>query len=200
MPGKSRKQKPPPGPPFDEDDPLGPFRWAAAWKIGQPSSSVYVPDWVLEYFLDLAARYWFERKAALREGRRPLTLDELAGLSGAKSTAWTAAGRADKAAQVRHAFDTLVENARNERQRVSRASPPPKRPETAVQTTLGNRVVDVINNSGRPTRKFQVELGRLFSVCPSADRSGPNADEAVYREVRRLLREASAAQTNNIDK
>jgi hypothetical protein len=188
---KKRKRETRPGP-FDEGDSLAPFRWAVDWKIGQRSVAD-VPVWVLEHFLDLAVRYWFKRRAALREGRRPLTLDELTGLSGTKSTAWTAEARAETAALVRHAFDRCVERARRERERVKSARPPPKRPWTAVQTTLREKgpVVDVIDKRGRPTREFQVDLGRLFEVCPSASRAGKSADEAVYRELRRLLKEAA---------
>ena len=195
MPGKSRKQKPPPGPPFDEDDPVGPFRWAAAWKIGQPSFSANVPDWVLEYFLDLAARYWFERKAALREGRRPPTLDELAGLSGVKTNAWKAANRLHKAHLLKHFFDSIIQDVRSGQRG------------KALHTALLIRhnmftdgkcpPVPVLDKRGRPTRAFQIALGRCFNVVLSPDNV---TEEAIYLAVRRLLREASAAPAANIDK
>ncbi len=189
MPGKSRKQKPPPGPSFDEDDPLGPFRWAAAWKIGQPSFSAHVPDWVLEYFLDLAARYWFERKAALQEGRRPPSLDELAGLSGVKTNAWKEANRLNKALLLKHFFDVTIQDVRSGQHNKGLLI------RHNMFTDGKCPPVPVLDERGRPTRAFQIALGRWFSVSPD------NATkDAIYRAVRPLLLEASKAQTANIDK
>ena len=118
-------------------------------------------------------------------------MDKLAGLSGVKTNAWKAANKLHNAYLLKHVFDTTIQNVRSGQHNkgllirhnmFSDGKCPP---------------VPVLDKRGRPTRAFQIALGRWFNVVSFPEYVN---EDAIYRAVRRLLRKASAAQTANIDK
>ncbi len=178
---------------YEQGDRLAPFQYAFSWKTGLCSGPV--PQWVAEHFATLASDYYREAREARRKGRRPPSLDKLAGLSGMKMNAWKAADRQHTAHLLKHFFDSIIQDVRSGQHG------------KALQNALLIRhnmftdgecePVPVLDKRGRPTRAFQIALGRWFNVVPSPDYV---TEEAIYQAVRRLLRKASAAQTANIDK
>ena len=174
---------------YEQGDQLAPFLYASSWKRGLCSGPV--PQWVAEHFVTLASDYYREAREALREGRRPPSLDKLAGLSGVKTNAWKAANRLHNAYLLKHVFDTTIQNVRSGQHNkgllirhnmFSDGKCPP---------------VPVLDKRGRPTRAFQIALGRWFNVVSSPENVN---EDAIYRAVRRLLRKARTAQTTYVDK
>ena len=182
---------------YEQGDRLAPFLYAFSWKSGLCSGPV--PQWVAEHFATLASDYFREAREALREGRRPPSLDKLAGLSGMKINAWKAANRQHTAHLLKHFFDRIIRDVRSS-QREKTLQNPPQHPLLIRHNMFTDgecEPVPVLDKRGRPTRAFQIALGRWFNVVPSPDNV---TEEAIYLAVRRLIRKASAAQTANIDK
>ena len=179
---------------FEQGDQLAPFHWAYTWKIGLCSGPM--PRWVAEYFATLAADYDQGAREARREGEKPKTLDELAGLSHIKPNPWKAADRRYKAILLKHFFESIVRAARSGRQDTALVM----WQEGVAKFTDGRcSPVAVLDGRGRPTRDFQIALGLAHGFTARAPATTKEGREAIYRAVRQLLTEAEAALTGHVE-
>ena len=96
---------------FEQGSRLAPFHWASLWKRGLIPGSV--PQWVAVYFATLAADYYQGAQEATREGKKPTTLHELAGLSHVKPNVWKKARRKNEAILLHYYFYSIVREARS---------------------------------------------------------------------------------------
>ena len=87
---------------FEQGSRLAPFHWASLWKRGMIPGAV--PQWVAEYLATLAADYYQGAQEATREGKKPKTLDELAGFSHSHTRAGTTGSGSGIASQDAHSI------------------------------------------------------------------------------------------------
>ncbi len=186
--------------PKGQNDPLFPFREAHAAAIGgEPYTTL--PPQAIERLVAIAAEYHAEATKAIRKGQNPPSLDVIAGLSGTKSTPWKKEQRRFQAQLFRFYFEQCVDAARQDPPIETGLAIRAKRyfPEgQGLYFTDGrSNPVPILDKRNRPTQEFQVALGRFLRVVPHPDHV---TKEAIYRSVRRLLREARIAQASSVDK
>lgn len=191
-PGSDHHQK------FLAGDKLAPFRCAAEFEMmGLPGSAL--PAWAADHFAKIAAKYFRDVREARRAKTTLPTLDEIAGLSRVKPTAWKAALKLSDAVLLMHVHDRIVSDAKAGRADgglticPTRNIPPNDR---CIKFTDGRCTpVPVLGRRGHPTVKFQAALGRHLKVVPD-----PSAvtEDAIYRAFRKQLRAARLLSNGRI--
>jgi hypothetical protein len=106
-----------------------------------------------------------------------MSLDEVYGLTG-KPDPWTRDLRLNEAL-LRRRFASEIAYAK-ENHKVGK------------ETTIGGQMgkfsfgpIKVLDNRGRPTREFQITLGKIAGICAASD-------DARYRAVRKIINQASS--------
>lgn len=179
-------------------NPLALFQCAALWET-EGRSLTTLPAWAVKALAKLSAQFHREYEVAAVGGRRPPSLDVLAGFRGSKSSPVKKENRRRRALTYSAAYHAIVEEARrpyDENNTRWLCGPNLFRRLRKVDYSTGEYIgeptkpVPVLNNRGEPTQAFATELYRSFGGHKKRGEYGNSEadDHADYKAARGLLR------------